>query len=76
MYEVVNYFTDLQDGEHPYNVGDAFPRKGLKVSDERIRELSTEGNAQHRPLIKKKEGAEDGNSNSTKPAKSRPRNKK
>lgn len=73
MYRVVNYFTDLQDGGHPYEIGDAFPRKGLKVSEERIKELSTNANAQKRPLI---EEVNDGNSDSIKPAKSRLRTKK
>lgn len=52
MYEVIHYFTDLQDNEHPYNVGDIFPRDGLKVSEERLRELSGNNNRQRKPLIK------------------------
>lgn len=51
MYEVIVYFTDNQDNGHPYNVGDAYPRKGLEVSEERIAELSTADNKRHRPLI-------------------------
>ncbi|MDU5688629.1 MAG: Rho termination factor N-terminal domain-containing protein [Kluyvera cryocrescens] len=41
MYKVIEYFTDLQDANYEYNVGDTFPRKGLNVSDERLAELST-----------------------------------
>lgn len=52
MYEVINYFTDLQDNEYPYNVGDIFPRDGLVVSEERLKELSGRNNRQHKPLIK------------------------
>lgn len=52
MYEVIHYFTDLQDNEHPYNVGDIFPRDGLTVSEERLKELSGSNNKQHKPLIK------------------------
>lgn len=52
MYEVVKYFTDLQDNCHPYNVGDAFPRKGLEVTEERTQSLSTKDNLQGVPLIK------------------------
>lgn len=52
MYEVIHYFTDLQDNEHPYNVEDIFPRDGLTVSDERLKELSGSNNKQHKPLIK------------------------
>lgn len=52
MYEVIHYFTDLQDNEYPYNVGDAFPRYGLTVSEARLKELSGSNNKQHKPLIK------------------------
>ena len=51
MYRVKAYFTDLQDNGHAYNPGDEFPRKGVKVSDERIAELSSDKNRQHIPLI-------------------------
>lgn len=57
-YEVIHYFTDLQDFGHPYNVGDSFPRNGLKVSDARLKELSGSNNKQHKPLIKAVEEAE------------------
>lgn len=51
-YEVIKHFTDLTDGRHPYNVGDAFPREGVKVSDERIRELASSKNRRGIALIK------------------------
>lgn len=51
MYKVIEYFTDLQDDNYEYNVGDTFPRKGLNVSDERLTELSTKENRQNKPLI-------------------------
>lgn len=51
MYKVIHFFTDLQDFNHPYNAGDIFPRDGLKVSEERLRELSGINNKQHKPLI-------------------------
>lgn len=51
-YEVIKYFTDLQDNRHPYNVGDIFPRQGKEVTEERIAELSGSNNRQHTPLIK------------------------
>lgn len=50
-YKVVNYFVDLQDSNHPYKVGDSFPRLGLKVSDERLKELSSSNNKQGKALI-------------------------
>lgn len=52
MYEVIHYFTDLQDNKYPYNVGDVFPRDGLTVSKERLKELSGSNNKQNKPLIK------------------------
>lgn len=52
MYEVIHYFTDLQDNKYPYNVGDVFPRDGLTVSEGRLKELSGNNNKQHKPLIK------------------------
>ena len=51
-YEVIKYFTDLQDNNYPYNVGDIFPRQGKEVTEERIAELSGSNNRQHTPLIK------------------------
>lgn len=52
MWKVVKYFTDLQDGDYAYNVGDTYPRKGLNPSEERITELSGSNNKQGVPLIK------------------------
>lgn len=57
-HKVINYFTDLQDGKHAYDVGDPFPRKGLEVSEERIAELSGSNNLQKKPLIAAVEEAE------------------
>ena len=51
-YKVIKFFTDLKDNEHPYNVGDTFPRKGVEVSEERVAELSGKFNKQGCPLIK------------------------
>ena len=53
-YKVLEYFEDLQDNSHPYDVGDEFPRAGLKVSAERLEELSTEKNLRGIKLIEKK----------------------
>lgn len=52
MFKVINYFTDLQDNEHPYNVGDTYPRDGVKATAKRIKELSGSQNKQGKPLIK------------------------
>ena len=51
-YEVIRYFTDLQDFNHAYKVGDKFPRLGMKVSEERLKELASNKNKQGVPLIK------------------------
>ena len=53
MYEVIKFFTDLQDFNHPYSVGDIFPRSGMTVSEARLAELSGKNNRQGTPLIKK-----------------------
>ncbi|PTE43376.1 Rho termination factor N-terminal domain-containing protein [Staphylococcus equorum] len=50
-YKVIKYFTDLQDNNYEYNIGDVFPHEGLIVTDERLKELSTNENRQGVPLI-------------------------
>ena len=52
-YEVIKKFTDSQDGNHVYNVGDTYPREGYTPSEERITELATDKNRQKTPLIAK-----------------------
>lgn len=52
-YRVIHFFTDLQDSNHPYNVGDVFPRIGMKVKEDRLKELSCDKNKQGKPLIEK-----------------------
>lgn len=51
MYKVLKHFTDLQDNNFKYNAGDTFPRKGLKVSAERLNELLTSNNRRNEPMI-------------------------
>ena len=51
MYKVISSFADLQDDRHVYKAGDTFPRKGVKVSEERIAELSSDKNRRGFPLI-------------------------
>ena len=59
MYKVIRKFHDLQDATktksgtvyHKYNEGDEYPRKGRKVSEERLKELSGSENKQRTPLI-------------------------
>lgn len=52
MYRVIKHFVDLQDNNYKYDVGDAYPRKGLNVLQSRINELATNKNLQKTPLIK------------------------
>lgn len=52
MYEVIHFFTDLNDNNHAYHTGDKFPRDGVVVSDDRIKELSGNGNKLGIALIK------------------------
>ena len=58
MYKVIKYFTDLHDNEHPYNVGDTFPRDGVKVTKERLAELASTNNKRGVKLIELVETAE------------------
>ena len=51
MYKVIKYFTDLQDNNHAYYVGDTFPRNGVEAGSERVAELSSDKNLQGVPLI-------------------------
>lgn len=52
MYKVIKHFTDLHDKDYPYNPGDIFPREGVQVSEDRLKELSGKENRQGVPLIK------------------------
>lgn len=38
-YVTTKHIRDLQDNEHYYRKGDAYPREGLEVSEERFQEL-------------------------------------
>lgn len=51
LYRVVKYFTDLHDNDHPYDVGDIFPRPGVSVTDARLAELASGENRRGIPLI-------------------------
>lgn len=51
MYKVIKYFTDLQDNNYAYYVGDTFPHNGVEAGAERIVELSSDKNLQGVPLI-------------------------
>lgn len=51
MYKVIKHFTDMQDNNFAYNVGDEYPRKGMSVLPSRIKELASDKNRQGCPLI-------------------------
>ena len=51
MYRVIKSFTDLQDNNHAYSVGDPFPHNGVEVGAERIAELASTQNRRRIPLI-------------------------
>ena len=75
MYKVIKFFTDLQDGKHPYYVGDKFPREGVTVSEERIAELASSKNKQKTPLIALDESVSKSESAKTAPKKTTKRKK-
>ena len=51
MYKVIKSFTDLQDNNYAYYVGDTFPHNGVEVGAERIAELASGKNRLCVPLI-------------------------
>ena len=51
MYKVIKSFTDLQDNNYAYYVGDTFPHNGVEVCAERIAELASDKNRLGVPLI-------------------------
>ena len=51
MYKVIKSFTDLQDNNYAYYVGDTFPHNGVEVGAERIAELASDKNRLGVPLI-------------------------
>ena len=51
MYKVIKSFTDLQDNNYAYCVGDTFPHDGVEAGAERVAELSSDKNLQGVPLI-------------------------
>lgn len=53
MYKVVKRFKDLQDNSYVYIPGDVFPREGLEVTPERLKELSSKNNKRGVVLIKR-----------------------
>jgi hypothetical protein len=51
MYKAIEMFTDLQDDNFKYEVGDEYPRLGLEPSLARINELSGSNNRRGRAVI-------------------------
>lgn len=66
MYKVTKLFVDLEDKNYVYYPGDVYPREGLNVTDERIKELSGSENKRGEPLI---ELIEEHSGDTEKPAK-------
>ena len=51
MYKVIKSFTDLQDNNYAYYVGDTFPHNGVEIDAGRIAELASDKNRIGVPLI-------------------------
>lgn len=58
-YKVIKHFTDMQDNNFAYQVGDEYPRKGMSVLPSRIKELASNKNRQGVPLIEEIPEAEE-----------------
>ena len=43
-YVAIRDFADLQDNKRLYRAGEAYPREGLEVSEQRLAELSSSQN--------------------------------
>ena len=69
MYKVIKHFTDLQDNNFAYNVGDEYPRKGMSVLPSRIKELASDKNRQGCPLIEEIPDVEEAPEKKTKSTK-------
>lgn len=52
MYEVLEYFTDLQDNSYEYRAGDTYPREGYVPDQKRINDLASDNNVRKHPIIK------------------------
>lgn len=55
MYKAIEMFTDLQDDNYKYEVGDEYPRLGLKPSLARVKELCGSDNLRGRAVIEEVE---------------------
>ena len=56
MFEVIKYFTDLEDENYAYHVGDKYPREGVEPTEERINALKSKKNARKVALIREIKG--------------------
>lgn len=52
MYLTAVMFTDLQDNNYAYEVGDKYPRDGYTPTAERVKELASSNNKRGVALIK------------------------
>jgi hypothetical protein len=52
MAKVIKSFFDLQDGNYEYKVGEEYPRKGYKATEERLVELAGNKNKMGEAVIK------------------------
>lgn len=50
-YKVICAFTDLQDHNHVYLVGDKFPHDNKNIPENRIKDLTSKNNKIGKPLI-------------------------
>lgn len=66
MMRVIKPFFDLQDGNYEYKVGDAYPRKGYKATEDRVSELAGRRNKLGEALILVEQPKEDAKPKKTK----------
>lgn len=56
MYKVIEAFPERYDGDHPYAVGDIYPREGWEPTSDRVKELLDGTNRAGKKYLKEAAG--------------------
>ncbi len=59
QYRALINWRDIQDSDHEYRIGDAYPREGMLPSVARIKELSSSKNKAGQPCIEEVKDIEE-----------------
>lgn len=80
MYIVLKNFTDLEDNNHKYTMGEEYPRKGYEPTEERVKALTSGNNKAGIKLLKevkapKKAEPKEAEPKEEKPVEAKPKKK-